>query len=264
MTHLLASPRSTAALVLALVLAASCQVVPDLTVTPRYGTREVSGDLLITSGPATSTADAEVLGLEEDDGVFSPRVELSWLGFDLWASGSSALYEGEGTLEETFDLGGITIMIGDDVASSLDLTTAQVAITWDLVPTDALDVGLGVGVAYFDFEAEITSLTTSQTLRTAEEFVMPVLAARIEGDIGPVRANVVGAGLTGSYEGAEGTYFDVDAFLEYELSDLVGFHLGIQVGYQAAVFDFEYDDDDGRTIADLTFEGPYVGLSLGT
>ena len=249
--------------VLAASLAAGCQVVPSVVGYARYAPRDISGDALVSSSGASAKADVDDMGLKEDDSVFEPRVDVAWANLDLTVSGYEARFEGDGTLDTEFTQGGTTITAGDMVTSDLKFRTASALATFDLVPTDLVDVGVGVGAAYFDLDLRTESLTTSETIQTSEKFIMPVLAARAQVEVGPFRVNVTGSGLTGKYQGVDGTYFDLDTFAEWQASDLIGFRAGIVVGYRLTVFDFDYHDSGSDIDVDVTLSGPYAGVTLG-
>lgn len=244
------------------LLATSCSLVPSLSVTPRYGWLEPNGDVSVSSASANAASDVETLGLEEE-GTFSPRLDFGWGPLDLMASGFQTEFEGRGFAEAQLDLGGVIINQGEAVDSSLDLLVGGVSATFDLIPTQLFDLGLGLGVTYVDFDARIRSVNTGLSVGSAEEFVIPVLAARLGTQLGPVKLNLHGSGLSGSYEDIDATLADFDLFAEYSFEDLLSFYAAVVVGYRYLMLDVEYVEQQSDIDAELDFSGVYFGLTVG-
>jgi len=246
---------------LASTLLAACSIIPSVAVTPRYGQLTPSGHVAAAdSGVGISgSADVEELGLDTDT-VFQPRIDFGWGPLDVVGTYDAASYSGNGEAGADLDLGGTVITAGTPVSSDLDVTTINLIATFDFIPTDLVDVGIGVGARSIDFDARIASAT--DTIESAESFVMPVAAARAAVALGDFRVVAIGSGLTGEYDGIEGTILDLDFMASYQF-DFVGFYWGIVGGYRYMKSDIEYEDDGSDVEADLTFDGPYFGLTIG-
>lgn len=248
--------------VLAPLTLASCSVIPSISVTPRYGPLDIDGDIAVSSTNANASSDADTLGLE-DENVFTPRVDASWGPADIMVTGFSTEYAGRGMAEAQLDLGGVIINAGEMVDSSLDLTVGGAIVTFDLIPTGLVDIGIGLGATKIDFDARITSVSSSNSVSSAEDFIVPVLAARVGTDLGPIRLNVHASGLTGEYDDVDATFFDLDVYGEYSFEDLLGAYAAIAVGYRTIILDVEYTDSSSDIDADLEFAGIYFGLTVG-
>jgi len=254
--------RPVQALALAL-FACGCQVTPSLVVTPRLGTLDVSGDVFVSSSGSSVATDADDLGLDEDNAVFEPRVDFAWGPAHVMGTVYSASYEGTGTAEGQLDLGGVTINAGDQVRSTLDVTSVNLVTTFDLIPTKLVDLGIGLGVRVIDFDGKVTSLSTNQSIASDETFALPVAAARAAVNVGPFQLSLVGSGLGGSYDGIDASVLDLDLMGEYTFEEFIGFHGSLVLGYRYIGVSVEYTDSGSDVDADLDFQGPYIGLSLG-
>ena len=243
--------------------ATGCSIIPHASVTPRYGPLEPDGDLAVSSGPTSIGSTVDGLGFDEDRGVFSPRADLSFGGFDLLLTGYEGDFSGEGTAEAQLDLGTVVISQGDPVASSLDLMVLNGALTYDFVPTRLVDFGLGLGARAVAFDGEIRSLTTGLSIASDESFILPTLAARAGAALGPVKLSLDWSGLSGSASGVDAEIQDFDLMASLDFESFLGFYGALSVGYRFLVVDVEYEEDGGDVAADLEFSGPFFGLTLG-
>lgn len=258
--HMISRPLQALALAL---LACGCQLTPSLVVTPRLGMLDVGGDVFVSSSNASVATDADDLGFDDDGSVFEPRVDFSWGPAHVMGTVYSASYEGTGTAEGQLDLGTVTINAGDQVESVLDVTSVNLVTTFDLIPTELVDLGIGLGVRVIDFDGKVTSLSTSESIASNETFALPVAAARAAVGIGPFELSLVGSGLAGSYDGIEASVLDLDLMGEYTFEEFLGFHGALVLGYRYISVAVDYTDSGSDVDADLDFQGPYIGLSLG-
>jgi hypothetical protein len=216
----------------------------------------------VSSSGVDASSDAETLGFDEDD-VFQPRADLSIGPFDFMGSYHDATYAGSGTAEAELDLGGVVIPAGDAVDSELDTTYFALVGTFDFLPTDTLDLGIGLGASSIDFDAMITSQTTGDSVRSSEAFVVPVVALRGEVELWGLALNAHVHGLDGSFSGIEGSLVDYDASLSWRFLDGVGLFAALVAGYRELRVDVEYEEDGSDIEADLAIGGPYLGLTVG-
>ena len=250
-------------LVVLALLASGCQLTPSISAIPRIGPLAVDGDILVSSSVASVGSDAEELGLDEDESVFSPRVDIGWGPAHIMVTAYGAEYDGTGTAEGQLDLGGVTISAGEMVESNLEVNSLNLVTTFDFVPTKLVDVGLGVGARVIDFQGSIESLSSGDSIVSDETFALPVLALRGAVDVGPLEVSLIGSGLTGTYSDIEATVLDLDLLGEYRFDEFLGFHGSLVFGYRYIAIDVEYTDDGSDVDADLNFSGPYIGLALG-
>jgi hypothetical protein len=176
----------------------------------------------------------------------------------------SSSWEGDGTLEA--DFGGLTA--ATDVTTELDLALHRAVLTFDVAPTDLIEVGLGFGVSVIDLEATVTereALIPGDVRESVDEVLpVPLLAARVGGRLWRFDCEALVAGMQVDLDGDEATYVEVD--LNGRLS-LFGSHGGINgslvVGWRAIEVEADYEDGGEEVEADLSFRGPYLGLQIG-
>ena len=245
----------------ALPLWAGCQVVPTASVTPRYVALELDGDIGVSGAGTVVSSSTTGLGIDDDTSL-NPRADVSWLGFDVWATWYDARFAGQGRAEGQLDLGGVVINVGDPVASELDLMMATGAATYDLIPGDTIDLGIGLGYGYVDFDAEIRSLSTGEAVGSAETFGMPLLAVRGAIEVGALELSAIIAGLKAKASGDEVELFDADLMLRWHFLNVGSVQGGAVLGYRVTRIDADYEHLGSRVEADLDFAGPYAGLTI--
>jgi hypothetical protein len=250
------------AALLLLLVSSGCAVVPSLSVTPRFGPLDIDGDVLVSSVGAAASSSVDGLGLDSEN-VLSPRVDFAWGPADIMLSSTQAEYSGRGTAESELDLGGMTVNLGDPVRSALDLSILAGLATFDFIPTDLIDLGLGIGASIVDFDAEVEALDDGAVVGSDEKFLIPVLAARAGTELGPFTLSLHANGLTGKYDDVEATYVDLDLAGEYSFEEMLGFYAALVVGYRTTTLDVEYEDQGSDIEADLEFSGVYFGLTVG-
>lgn len=248
---------------LAALLLAACSA-PRFDVTPRFGTLDIDGQLGISSGAVSAKADLNTAGLQEDDSVLGARVDFDWGPSHLMVSGQQSEHGGDGTLDATISSGGTTITAGTDVASEFDLGLYTAAYTFDFIPTDLLEVGLGLGVSYLDIKASFTDSITNDTIDGDEGIPLPLLAMRLGTRFWRIDASLQGQGIAATVDGDEVMYIDLDLMAKLHLlggDDHLGGHL--TAGYRWVDLELDYENDDGDQVdGDATFSGPYIGLTL--
>ncbi len=247
---------------IALSLFAACST-PRLDVTPRWGTVDISVDVGIASGGVVAQADLETAGLQADDSVFGGRLDFDWGGLHLMASAQDSTHDGEGTLTATISSGGVTIPVGAAVASELDLGLYNALLTFDFIPTELVEFGLGGGVTYIDLDASFEEDATGATVATDEAAPIPVLAARVSSRFWRIDASVEASGMAISYDGTAVTLLDIDAMAKLRLfggDNHLAAHLA--AGYRWTDLDVEYEDGSDEVDGNVTLEGPWVGLTI--
>lgn len=237
--------------------------VPSVAIAPRYVFTEVDGSVAANAGGSSGSSSLEDLGLDDSSSAFSPRVDLDWLGFQVSASTLATSSSGRGTLDADLDLGGDTISAGDDVDSDLDLDVLSAAATFDIIPTDFIDVGVGLGVTMLEFDARFRSTTTNDLLVTDESLPIPVLAARVGSQIGPLDVGAVLGFIDYDVDDVDASLFDLDIHAAYRLLGEGDRFVGhIVAGYRYIDMDGSYEDGDSTVATDFTIEGPYVGVAV--
>jgi len=254
----------TTAAALASVLLAACSA-PSAKVMPLIGNLGISGDLsakdsgaLIGGSSANSSFDE--LGLDENEAALGGLVRLGFGGAELSLAGIGVQFEGEGTTQSEFTLGGNTIAAGMDVETDLDLQMLRGLFTWDLIPIGGVDLGIGFGATLFDLNLDMRETSGAlNRVRSDELIPIPMIGARAAWTWGPVDLRADVGGIVAAYDDTEATFLDgeLSAAVEvFDAGDLV-------VGYRITSLDAQYEDEDSEIDADFAIEGYYVGLQFG-
>ena len=242
------------------LLLGSC-AAPAVDIMPRYGTFDVEGHFGITNSPTgpVPVADMNVAGFGKDGGYLGLRADLD-AGSPVYSfSTQITQHGGSGIVENELTSGDGIILEGSVVDSDLKLGLHQMAVTFDMVPSDMIDVGLGFGVTVIDLDASMTdgleALTTRKTLP------MPTLALRGQLDLGDFEATGMISGMDVSLDGDSAFFLDLDLFAQYRLiggdERVAG---ALALGYRSTRLALDYDDGGDRIKSDLRFSGPYVAL----
>ena len=250
-------------LLFALAFLAGCNAVPDLSITPRVGRLALDGDIGVSSSGTIVSSSVEGLGLGNDETIFSPRVDCAWGPLDLSVAGYRAEVAGTGAAEASLDLGGVVINAGDPVRSGLDFSTYTAGLTYDFVPGNTFDLGLGIGVQSLDFDATIESISTGASIRSQESFLLPVLAARAELQLGSFGFTALASGLSGKASGVDATLINLDLAARYTFARGHGVNGDLVLGWQTMSLDVQYTDQGSDVAANLDIGGPYLGLTIG-
>jgi hypothetical protein len=239
----------------------ACNAVPTVALTPRVGPSYVDGEIGASSAGAGSTS-ADSFGLDEDPGVLAPRIDASWVGLDAWASWFDARFAGSGVTEDQIDLGGAVLGSGEPTDADVEILLGTSGLVYDFVPGDAVDLGLGLGLGYVDFDARFDSQLSATSVRASQAFELPLLAGRAAFSSGDFCLSLVAAGLSTNANGDDLSVLDADLMLRWSFLAAGPMQGSIVVGYRATSVAARYDDGGSTVEAELSFQGPYAGLSL--
>jgi len=252
-----------------LLLATACSA-PSLAVLPRGGTFEPDGEVALSGSAGgvgvSSSNSVEALGLVEDEGVPGLRADLAWGGLCLTLSYQQSAHGGEGTLEAEISDDTISLPAGTMVDSEFDMGLGEALLTWDFLPGETFELGLGLGAALFDLDVSVTDELSGETVDPeAETFLAPLVAVRAGARLGPFDVRALLGGIDFSLDDDDAALYDLDVFARLNLLGTPGAaHAALVVGYRLLDLEVDYDDDDSNDVeADLDFSGPYVGLSVG-
>jgi len=258
-------PTATRSILPLLVLASGC-ALPTVEVAPRYGSFDTEGHFGVATGTALQVPDADLnaAGFGKDSGFFGVGVTLD-LGAPVFTlSTQSTSHGGSGILDTQLTSSDGTINVDTAVESQLDFGLHQFLATFDVVPTDLVDVGLGLGVTILDVDASVTEPTAPITLDTNETIPVPVLALRAKVDLGDFEVTGLLSGFDISVSSADATFVDLDLLAQYHL---IGFDErlagSIALGYRQTRLAVAYDDGTDQVDFDLRFSGPYLALVFG-
>lgn len=253
--------RAALACLAALALAA-CSA-PSIVITPRVSRLDIGGDVGAQQGSSVAaSASIGSLGLDADPSVFGGRVDIEGAGH--WTfSAQQSTHDGQGFADAQLSSGSGTINVGDPVASQFDLGLYSGAVTFDLAPTDAIELGLGVGVTALDVKARFTDQLSSQTVSTDEVLPVPFLAGRVGFDLGSFEVSSLVGWIRVDYDGNQASFLDVDSMARVRFlgdSDRVAGYFA--VGYRFLNVSAEYSKDGDAIDVDVDFDGPWIGLAL--
>ena len=237
------------------LLAVACGA-PRIDVAPRYGQVELEGDLAIGSGGAS----LEQAGLGDEEDALGLQADFKWGSPHLSISTQSSEHSGSGTLDAGLGLGGVTIPVGASVDSDLDLGLHQGILTFDLVPTDTLELGLGFGVAAVDFDARFRSAT--ETVETDQFLAVPVVAVRGVVRVWRLEVGALVSGMQADIDDESIDVLDLDARVLLRFPGGSGIAGHLMLGYRWQELSLEYEDSNEDIELDTDFRGPYLGLVL--
>lgn len=247
-----------------LALAASITLsacgAPSASVTPFIASVALDGDLAVGDGGGVTVASTfDDLGIDDNEAVVGGVVRLNFGGTELSVAGYGVDFAGTGTAVGDFEYQGSVISAGTDVASDIRLDTARALLTWDVVPLDGLDIGLGFGATLLDLDLSLREIGGAGTTIRSEELIpVPLLAARAAWTWGPVNLRADAGGLIVEYDESEASVFDIGVSAGVDL-----FGIGdLIVGYKTMKIDAEYSDQDALIDTDLDLDGYYMGVQF--
>jgi hypothetical protein len=220
-----------------------------------FTSTKLSGDVgLSPSGNLIPpvTADVEsAFGLGDAEGSVYLRAEAALASLRLTASAFQHDESGNGTLNVNF--GDLTI--GTPVASTLDLTSAKVALSFDVLNLGVFRLSPGVALDYFDIDTTVRATTVNafETVDVSAPVPMPFL--QLEGDLGVVAATLDAGWIHIDLEDAGGTFFDLEALVRVQPFA----HAEVFAGYRFLSIDADGDADGQDFRADLRLQGWMIG-----
>lgn len=242
---------------LPLVSMAACSA-PQIRATPELAFTKLSGDFAASSGAVSASNDFSDLGITDRESDFGARVDLKWGSPHLTFSFAQADLSGDGTTTAQLENDGVVIAAGANVATDVKLTHGQAVVTFDVLPTDAFELGLGLGIEALHIKGDITESGTGNSIDTDETAPIPVVAARAGVGLGPVDVSLLATGMQLKINDDDVTFLDLDL----QASVGVFSHGELVVGYRRWKADVEYKDGSDQIEADLTLDGPYIGFSF--
>lgn len=204
-------------------------------------------------GDSDNNIDVDELGLKDSDNNFFyiafehpiPILPNARIQHTDLSSRQSAL------ITQSFTLDGETFVVGDDVATDVDLTHTDYTLYYELLD-NWVNLDLGVTVRQFDGYVQAEGNLNSQYVDLDE--AIPMIYGKAQFDLP----------LTGLYVGVQANIISYD---DNDLSDMsanIGYRfidsvldLGIELGYRQMSLDINED-----VTADVDIKGPYAALTL--
>ena len=213
-------------LVLLAATAASCST-PSVSVVPYAAMNSLDGSVASSgSGVAVST-DLEGLGISDSETVMGGRIDFAGANSHWSIAHSSSAFEGSGQLDGLLDVGGFEFEASAPTDTTMEVGTTSVMWTYDWGLGDTAHFGLGLGVTSLGLAMDITGQvdddgvpggsTSPQTGSMDETLPIPMLGARIGGDIGPLRLEASYGFLDVAAEDAEVSVTDLDIYAGVDL-----------------------------------------------
>ncbi len=215
-------------------------------------------------GNVRGQASAKDLGLDDPEIAFQPKAEVDWGGFNISLDGFAVGYSGNGTATVGLDIGNRPpIEQGAAVHTKLDLSYLMLKATFDLIPTDVIDVGIGLGGGIVDYDLSVNEILGVGSFETVETLPIIYPVIRVGSLIGPVRIAGYLGGLALSYDGNKIKYIDGEIYAGVRLfgadSRLQGW---VSLGYRYIDFEYEYESKGSDVELDARVTGPYLSLEI--
>ena len=265
--------RSIAAFGLSLFGLAGCST-PHVDLTPRVGSLSLSGDFSVvteSAGPPPATVSGSnslrALGLDDEGTVFLPRADVDIGPLLVTIDHLDFSTTGQGTIDQDIVFDGISFSSAEAVSSAFDLQITRGVLTWDVVPTDVVDVGLGFGLGYVALDASIEDAANNRA-RTDESTPYPFLAGRLGTSLGDFEAEALITWIGVDVDDVDASLLDLDINARYNLMGTLGEHLSgwFVLGYRWVDLELDYSESQGGDTENyglnIELAGPYLGLTL--
>jgi len=254
----------TAQLATFALLGTGCSA-PQFAVEPRLDQPAVSGQVAAAApGQPLEPNDVEgALDLGSDDSAFGVRADIRFGSPHIVLSFLGSGFDGEGTLTGQLSDDGVVLPAGTDVGTDVEFGLYSGVMTFDVVPTDTVEVGLGFGLYVADLDATVVSRDAGNpgTIDLQTTLPIPVLALQAAFEFGDLEIRGLVAGMHLQIDGDEATFYDLDFGARYRLFD-AGVSGSIGLGWRYSRLDAEYEDDDDNASVDLRLSGPYLGITI--
>lgn len=253
--------------VVSLAAFAGCSSTPKFHVGPHVGYFDVDGDVTVKGQlnnlQVKGETDADEMGLDDEFGL-SPRLEAEWDDFIVGLSGIYVDYSGNGTAKETLKFGRLPeIQAGSRIESDLTLWYLAVdGLYRILTPDDFVEFGLGLGLGAAEYDVEIKGKGAIGG-KVEIDGIVPFgyLAAMLAKDLGPVRLQFMGKGMSADMEDEDIDFYELDGNASLRLwGEGERFQGRLVLGYRFISLDYTEDDDHGKIDVDADIQGPYVSL----
>ncbi len=246
------------------LLAVGCSS-PRVSIEPRLAQPAVSGNVAAAApGQPLQSNDVEgALDLGRDDTAFGARADLKFGSPHLVLSLSRDEFEGEGSLTGQLSDNGVVLLAGTDVGTNVDFGIYSGLLTFDLVPSDMVEVGIGFGLHIVDLDARVTSRDGGNPgeIDLQATLPIPVVALQAAVEFGRFEIHGLASGMSIRASGDEATFYDLELGARFRILG-EGVTGSIAAGWKYSRLDAEYEDDNDNASVDLRLSGPYIGITI--
>ena len=258
---------------LVLMLAPACKM-SQVKVEPARAWTALSGSVAATDLDEAgalrgSTLDDLGLGGRESN----DRLSLQWTQEkDRWELfGHSTDSKGSGALADDLHLNGVELRYDEgDVETDLHLGVYGLRWVRSVVERGPLELGLGASLLVAEFDLDLdqevldadTGVPTGEHKSTGEDavlpFPLPMLDLNYHSESFDTRLSL--SGLWVWVHDGSGHIIDMDFQVKVPIFDDVG---ELVCGYHAMELELDHRSGGERARLDVTFSGPYLGISFG-
>ncbi len=259
---LLPPPLASRAFVLILAALPGC-TTPRMLLIPRVQSAKLSGSLAASaSGVSLVRNDLPSdLGLAERETEAGARLDLAF-GRGRWTLAyAPASFSGHGTLSADVSADNVTLPATTVVDSKAEMNIGTALWTYDLLPSEVFELGLGLGLHTLEYRMEITD--GSSTVAIDKTVPIPVLALRLGASFGQFGFSALASGLKATGGTGAVEFVDLDLLGCYRIPTGERLSLAAVLGWKQTRIDLDYTEGGDRRATEFQISGPYLGLSLG-
>ena len=212
------------------------------------------------------------LGLENVGQSFGGRIDIPQENAHTTLKLISCEYAGTGILTGDYTYEHEHIPTGSQVATEFDFTWASWQHTWDLLPSDNWDLGLGLGLGYLSLQTGIEDITPGGTGSSdGDDGWIPAatLAGRLAYHNGPLSVSASLEWLASSLElgslgQVDAELGDADFLVSYTVFQNSSGGLGLHAGFRDSyvITNISENEEYGNAGIEYRQAYPYFGLSL--
>ncbi len=198
------------------------------------------------------------IDVDDDLNLGSERQGYAWLALEhpvpllpnIRLSGVNVQTQGRGSVTTSFDFGGQTFNVSEDIDSDVRLDQRDATLYYEILD-NVVSIDLGLNIKYIDGDARIRSLTTATEASAAFNAYLPMAYGRLAADL-PFTG--LSAGIEGSAVSYDGNHLvDYTLRAAYESK----YRIGLEAGYRRQQLKL---DDVDEVFTDLGIEGVFVGV----
>jgi len=194
------------------------------------------------------------LGITDNEIVIMPQVQVSLGAIGFRLGGFFARFEGSGTVAGSFEFGGVTFDVGEDVDSRVRIDAYRIQTMVPIVRTDFLQIAFLGGLSLYDVDVTIDGSLSGRSEESAT-IPLPAGGVLVQAKLGPVLLEGEISGFYLEIEGYGGSAIDAQLSVGVTALKVVA----VRVGYRFFRVDI-HDNSDFNV--DVRMQGFFAGVSL--